>query len=116
MDNQIKFDLDDLSEDNIINKKDILIAINCTNDQVSSILKRNPLIISKTNKELVNILKFLLTKGFNNLSDLIDTNPFILNLDPYEIDNYINKRIQDGELLENIIDELASKPNLFDEM
>lgn len=45
-----------------------------------------------------------------------NSNPFILNLDEFEIDNYIKKRIISGEKIEDIIDNLENNTYLFNEI
>ena len=50
------------------------------------------------------------------LNILFDSNPYILNLEVFEIENYINSRLDSGEKLEDIIDDLDSNPILFNEM
>ena len=52
----------------------------------------------------------------NTLNILFDANPYILNLEPYEIDNYIKNRLEKNETLEDIIDDMDSNPYLFNEL
>ena len=50
------------------------------------------------------------------LNILFDSNAYILNLVVFEIENYINNRLDSGEELEDIIDDLDSNPILFNEI
>ena len=61
-------------------------------------------------------LKKLEELGFDTLNILFDGNPYILNLDDYEIENYIKKREDKGELLEDIVDDMSSNPYIFQEI
>ena len=54
--------------------------------------------------------------GFSSLSDLIESNPNILNLDKHDIDYYVNSKVSEGLSLEDIVDELESDSFLFNEM
>jgi hypothetical protein len=54
--------------------------------------------------------------GFTCLNILIDSNPYILNLEPFEIKNYIDNKLINGEKIDDIIDELDNNPYLFQEM
>ena len=47
---------------------------------------------------------------------LFDANPYILNLEPFEIEKYINERKNNGENMEDIVDDLDSNPYLFNEL
>ena len=54
--------------------------------------------------------------GFTSLNVLFDSNPYILNLEQFEIKNYINNRVSKGETIDEIIDDLDSNPYLFQEI
>ena len=54
--------------------------------------------------------------GFDTLNILLDGNPYILNLDAYEIEEYIKDRENNGEQLEDIVDDMSSNPYLFTEI
>ena len=105
----------DLPKEEINNKIELLKSINCTDSQVINIISSNSLYLDRINDDIVKLIKYLLEKGFKCLNILFDSNPYILNLDVFEIDNYINKRL-DSELLEDIIDDLDSNPYLFNEI
>ena len=47
---------------------------------------------------------------------MFDSNPYILNFDQFEVEKYINNRINQGEILEDIVDDLESNPYLFQEI
>ena len=50
------------------------------------------------------------------LNILLDSNPYILNLEVFEIEKYIYERLNKDEELEDIIDDLESNPQLFNEL
>lgn len=97
----------------IMEKKILLEKINCSNAQIINIISSNPQYLNKTNGEIYNIIQKLTYLGFDNLNILFDANPYILNLEPFEIDNYISNKMADGKSLEDIIDDLDSNPYLF---
>lgn len=97
----------------IMEKKILLEKINCSNAQIINIISSNPQYLNKTNGEINNIIQKLTYLGFDNLNILFDANPYILNLEPFEIDNYISNKMADGKSLEDIIDDLDSNPYLF---
>ena len=70
----------------------------------------------RTNEEIIKLISFLNQIGFDNLNILFDANPYILNLEPFEIKEYINKEVCNKKKLLVIIDELDSNPYLFNEI
>lgn len=113
---EINPELKELSNNEILEKKIILRKIGCNDDQLLNIISSNPIFLSRTNGEIIKLIDYLRKLGFNHTNILFDANPYILNLEPFEIDNYINDRINNGELFEDIIDDLDSNPYLFSEM
>ena len=94
----------------------LLKIIQCSDNQIINIISSNSLYLSKTKEEYLKLINYLIKKKFNTLNILFDSNPYILNLEPYEIEKYINNRINNGELEEDIIDDLDSNPYLFSEV
>ena len=113
---EINPELKELSNNEILEKKIILRKIGCNDDQLLNIISSNSIFLSKTNGEIIKLIEYLKKLGFNHFNVLFDANPYILNLEPFEIDNYIKNRINNGELFEEIIDDLDSNPYLFSEM
>jgi len=105
----------DITEKELDNKLKILKTVNCSDNQIRNIIGSNSLYLDRTNEDILNLINYLLDKGFRTLNILFDSNPYILNLDSFEIDNYINNRLE-RETLEDIIDDLDSNPYLFNEM
>lgn len=112
----INNELSSLSKEEIIEKENILRSINCDETQIMNIISSNSIFLSRTNSEVTKLINYLINLGFTTLNILIDSNPDILNLDIFEIEKYIKKRIDADENLETIIDELDSKPYLFNEL
>ena len=106
----------EMSNKDIIDKINILKNINCSGYQITNIISSNPMYLDRTNEEILKLLGKLNDLGFNTLNILFDANPYILNLEPYEIDNYIKNRLEKNETLEDIIDDMDSNPYLFNEL
>lgn len=105
----------DLTEEEIIKKEELLENLGADRQEIINIIGSNSLYLSRTDEEINNLVVCLKKYGFTNLNILFDSNPYILNLDPFEIDNYINDRVQKGEELSDIVDDLDSNPYLFNE-
>jgi hypothetical protein len=106
----------ELDNEDIKEKIQILEKINCTKNQIINIIGSNPQYLIRTNKKIIELLDYLIEIGFNMLDILLEANPYILNLDSFEIKNYINNRKIKGDTLENIIEDLDENPILFNEM
>ena len=61
--------------------------------------------LNRTNSGLNDLINYLKELGFDNLNILFDSNPYILNLEPFEIKRYIDDRLNDEDSIEDIIDE-----------
>ena len=108
--------ISEMSEKEIKEKELILKKINCDENQIINIISSNPTYLDKTNDIVLRLISKLKSYGFSMLNILFDSNPYILNLEVFEIENYINNRLDSGEELEDIIDDLDSNPVLFNEI
>lgn len=108
--------LNDLSDKEIQEKEILLSKIGCSRNEIINIISSNCSFLTKTNKEIIKLITYLNQIGFDNLNILFDANPYILNLETFEIEEYINKEVSKGKELEDIIDELDSNPYLFNEI
>ena len=113
---EIEPDMKELSEKEMKEKIAILQELNCSKSQIISIISSNPHYLNRTNGEIIKLIKTLSNYGFDTLNILLDSNPYVLSLEPFEINNYIENRKNNGESLEDIIDDLDSNPYLFSEM
>lgn len=106
----------EMSEGEITEKELILKKINCDENQVINIISSNPMYLDRTNDGVLRLISKLKSYRFSMLNILFDSNPYILNLEVFEIENYINGRLNNEEVLEDIIDDLDSNPILFNEI
>ena len=113
---EINPEITELTDQEIIKKVEILKEINCSKTQMLNIISSNPMFLSRGINEIIKLLSYLQKTGFTCLNILFDSNPYILNLESFEIEKYINNRINQGEILEDIIDDLDSNPYLFQEI
>lgn len=105
-----------LKEEDFLEKVDILKRIKCDNIQIKNIISSNSTYLDRSSKDIENLINKMYEIGFTELNILFDGNPYILNLDAYEIENYIKNKEKNGELKEDIIDNLSSNPFLFEEI
>ena len=112
----INNELKDMSTKDILEKEIILENINCSNIQIRNIISSNPIFLSRTNEDIINLINYLEKIGFNNINVLFDSNPYILSLEIYEINNYIESKKNSGQSLSDIIDDMYSNSILFNEI
>ena len=109
-------ELKDIKDQEVVEKRQILEKIGCNTSEIRNIISSNSLFLTRTNGEIFNLINRLIELGFDTLNILFDSNPYILNMEPFEINNYIDLRTSNGESLEYIVDDLDSNPYLFNEL
>ena len=106
----------DLTKEEVLNKIEILKNINCDDIQIRNIISSNAMYLDKSNTDINKLINELRKLGFDNLDLLFDGNPNILNLDDFEVRKYIEDREKNGELLEDIVDDMSSNLFIFEEI
>lgn len=106
----------EMSKEEIIDKINILKKVKCDNIQIRNIISSNAMYLDRSNSDVEKLIKKLEQYGFDMLNILFDGNPYILNLDAFEIERYINKRKEEGEKIEDIVDNLSTNLYLFEEI
>lgn len=106
----------ELNTEDVIKKIEILKGLNCNDIQIRNIISSNAMYLDRSNTDIDKLIQTLKDLGFDCLDLLFDGNPSILNLDDFEIKRYVNKRMENGELLEDIIDDMNSNLYLFEEI
>lgn len=106
----------DLTKKEVLNKIEILKNINCDDIQIRNIVSSNAMYLDKSNTDINKLINELRKLGFDNLDLLFDGNPNILNLDDFEVRKYIEDRERNGELLEDIVDDMSSNLFIFEEI
>ena len=106
----------DLTKKEVLNKIEILKNINCDDIQIRNIVSSNAMYLDKSNTDINKLINELRKLGFDNLDLLFDGNPNILNLDDFEVRKYIKDRERNGELLEDIVDDMSSNLFIFEEI
>lgn len=96
----------DLSEEEMIKYIYILIDIGCTQKQIHTIITSNPAYFSRDVEDVGSFLRKL--KSYDvDVSLAVEANPWLLNKDSFELDDFINEKrnlgIADDEILDNFI-------------
>ena len=107
-------DLKELSDEDIIQNIFILKQIGCTDSIIKHIIISNPFYLSRSNTDIINLIKKLISIGLKNLQIFFDSNPYFLNKDDFEINDFI-KEYSKKYTQEKIIDILESNPFIIEE-
>ena len=87
---------------------DILVNVGCKDYHIKNIISANPYYLSRSVTDINNLINKLLSLGITHLETTFDSNPWLLNKDAYEIDEYIRDEQFKGLSLEEIIDNIDS--------
>jgi hypothetical protein len=93
-----------------------LKKIGCDECIIKNVIMSNEQVLSRSISDLEKLVAKLREIGLTDIVDLLDANPYILNLDAYEIDDYIKRKEESGESFDEIVDALESEPALFMEI
>ncbi len=92
---------------------DILYLIKCDERMIKNILISNPNYLSRTKEDVVNLINELLSLGINDLNILFDTNPYLLDLDDFDIEDY---KLEHNYSNEELVNLLEGDPFIFSEI
>ena len=112
----INKDILNLDNEEIRNIVSILKNINCSDSEIRNILVTNPNYLSRCYSDVIELINKFKSLNIDDLNELFNSNPHLLNKDVFEIEDYINSEISNGKKLDDIIDELVSNPFIIDEV
>ena len=112
----INKDILNLDNEEIRNIISILKYINCSDSEIRNILVTNPNYLSRCYSDVIDLINKFKSLNIDDLNELFNSNPHLLNKDVFEIEDYINSEISNGKKLDDIIDELVSNPFIIDEV
>ena len=95
---------------------DLFVNINCSPSMIRNIVVGNPYIMQRSYEDIINLINYMTSIGLNNLNLMFDSYPNFLNKDKFEIEDYVNMKLNEGILLEDIVDELDNNPLIIDEI
>jgi hypothetical protein len=93
-----------------------LKKIGCDERIIKNVIMSNEQVLLRSISDLEKLVAKLREIGVTDIVDLLDANPYILNLDAYEIDDYIKRKEESGESFDEMVDALESEPALFMEI
>ncbi len=86
------------------------------NRHIKNILLSNPYFLCRSCEDILKLIKKLLEINISQINLLLDSNPFLLNKDSYEIDEYIKENMEKGQKIDDIIEDFEENPFIIDEV
>ena len=83
---------------------EVLKMIGCDDKEIRNIIISNPNFIIRSNSDVVKLIKAFNSYGFTDLDMLFDSNPYLLNLDDFELIDFFDKKEKEGLSKQEIID------------
>ena len=105
---EINNDIQSTSKLEIESLINILKNIECTDNQIVNIIYANPYYLSRSISDVNKLILKLESLGITNLNITFDSNPWILNKDSFEIDDYIKRKQEEGLEIDEIKDLIDS--------
>lgn len=84
--------IEETSDKNINEILDTLKRIDCQEEQIKNIFICNPFCLTKEAKEINDTLQELKGLHFSSLALLIDSNPYLLNIQKEELKDWIERK------------------------
>jgi len=106
----------DMEYNEIREKIDILRYVECNDRHIRNIIVSNPYYLDRINNDVLKLVMYLKEIGISCINLLLETNPYLLNRDVFEIKEYIDSKKNMGLSLWEIVDEFESNPYIIDEM
>lgn len=104
-----------LSEEDMQAKIDILSKIGCSKQHIINIITTNPFYLTSVSSSIINLINKLKSLNITNLYTLFDSNPYLLNAEAFEIDEFIGKKEKLGLSLIDIVDIIESNPYFLED-
>lgn len=104
--------LECMDEDDIKGPIHFLRDFGCSDIKIRNIIISDPFFLSRTVTDLVKTVKKLEEVGLKkeDISELMDGYPYILENDDFEIDEYVKRKVAEGMSLDEICDRIYDNP------
>ena len=100
--------LKDVTDKEIKDRINILREINCEDKIIKNIIISNPDYLNRSVDDILKLIKKLLELNIERIDITFDGNPWLLNKDDFEIDEFIKEKKESGMDYEDILDLIDS--------
>ena len=105
----------DMTNEEISEKIDILTYVGCNEKHIKNIIVSNPGYLDRITDDVLKLISYLKKIGLSDINFLFDSNPYFLNYDVFELEEYIICQIDKGKNIVDIIEGIESNPYVIDE-
>jgi len=105
--------IQELTDEEIKEKIELLKQIDCSDSHIKNIIIANPWYLDRCNTDVIEFIKKLISLGLTRIDLLINDNPHLLNVDVFELEDFIDKKIEENYTLEEIIDMFEENSNII---
>ena len=92
-----------------------LADLGCNNRIMRNIIKSNPFYLTRDMEDVEELIEKIRDYSINHIELMLDTYPFLLNKNAYEIDGFFIKKRQEGLSEEETKELLELEPYLIEE-
>lgn len=107
--------LKNIPEEDLIINIEILKQIGCKEKHIRNILITNPDYLLKDKEDIILLINKLNQLNITHLYLLINSNPFLLTLEPFELEEFISQKQKEGKTLEDIKNLIENNPYIIEE-
>ena len=100
--------LKDVTDKEIKDRINLLREINCEDKIIKNIIISNPDYLNRSVDDILKLIKKLLELNIERIDITFDGNPWLLNKDDLEIDEFIKEKKESGMDYEDILDLIDS--------
>lgn len=100
--------LKEVTDNEIKDRINLLREINCEDKIIKNIIISNPDYLNRSVDDILKLIKKLLELNIERIDITFDGNPWLLNKDDFEIDEFIKEKKESGMDYEDILDLIDS--------
>lgn len=96
-------ELEYLSNKDVYNLIELLRSVGCTDKIIKNIIVTNPMFLNRIFDNVLMLIQKLKYYNIERLDITFDSNPFLLNEDESDIEEFVSKKLKEGISMEYII-------------
>ena len=94
----------------------LLKSLNCSDEHIKNIILSDVFYLTRTKNDVQKLLIELYDRGIStdDLTELIQNYPYILEKDDFEISEFFNQKMGDGATQEEVCEMILSNPYVLE--
>jgi len=100
-------DINDIESSDVEKFIEILKNYEIDENSICEIIYANPFCLNRLVEDIQHLIKKLQELKIDDIATVFESNPWFLDKDPFEIDEYIQEKIENGNTIESVLDELS---------